>query len=116
MPPIPTEGLEKRDRNNPAADSLRALGLPPASGWPVERTVSLLAGGVSLGTLLLGRRNPRWRLLTGAVSANLILQGAVGWCPASAVMYKLGMRTAAECVVADPGSAGPPGVEFARNG
>jgi hypothetical protein len=60
--------------------------------------VSLLAGSVVMASLLAARaRNPRWRVLTGAVGFNLALQGATGWCPASAVMYKAGVPLARDC-------------------
>jgi uncharacterized membrane protein len=66
-------------------------------GWPIERLVSLLAGGVSLASLGLGRaHDPRWRILTGLVGANLVLQATAGWCPASVAMRMAGMRAAQE--------------------
>jgi uncharacterized membrane protein len=68
-----------------------------AEGWPIERIVSLLAGGVTLASLGLARvHDPRWRILTGLVGGNLVLQGAVGWCPASVAMRMAGMRAAGE--------------------
>jgi hypothetical protein len=77
---------------------LQRLGLPAPTGWPVERVVSLLAGGMVVGSLAAGRaRNPRWRILTGMVGANLMLQGIVGWCPTSGLLYKLGVPLAREC-------------------
>lgn len=72
-------------------------GMPKPKGWPLERVVSGMAGGVVLGTLALGRfSNPRWRLMTSFVGANLVLNAAVGWCPSSLVLHRLGVRTAAE--------------------
>jgi hypothetical protein len=77
---------------------LARLGLPAPEGWPLERVVSLVAGGVIVGSLVAARtRNPRWRLLTGMVGANLALQGLVGWCPSSALLYRLGVPLAREC-------------------
>lgn len=71
--------------------------MPRPQGWTIERLVSLMAGGMILFTLTLGRtRSPRWRLLTGFVGANLLLDAAVGWCPTSLVLHRLGIRTAAE--------------------
>ena len=77
--------------------TLDELGLPAPQGWPVERVVSLLAGASIVGTLALARtRNPRWRVMTGFIGTNLMLQGTVGWCPASGMLYKLGLHTAGE--------------------
>jgi hypothetical protein len=74
---------------------LDKLGLPAPQGWPIERVIPLMSGAVIVGTLALARlRNPRWRLMTGLVGANLMLQGTVGWCPASGVLYKLGVPSA----------------------
>jgi hypothetical protein len=59
--------------------------------------VSLLAGAFILISLGLGRvHNPRWRVMTGLIGGNLVLQSAAGWCPASVAMRLLGMRTARE--------------------
>lgn len=74
-----------------------AFGMPKPQGWTVERAVQALAGTVVLGTLALGRaRSSRWRMLTGFVGANLLLDGAVGWCPTSVVLHRLGVQTSAE--------------------
>jgi hypothetical protein len=70
-------------------------------GWPIERVVSLLAGVVTLGSLALARaHDPHWRILTGLVGANLVLQGAVGWCPASVAMRMAGLPSAGDRVAA----------------
>ena len=67
------------------------------SGWPLERVVSLLSGAAVLATLGLGRaHDPRWRLLTGMIAGNLVLQGTVGWCPGSVALHMLGFRGTAE--------------------
>jgi hypothetical protein len=67
------------------------------TGWPIERAVSLLAGTFTLLSLGLGRlHDPRWRLMTGLIGTNLVMQAAVGWCPASLAMRILGLRTARE--------------------
>jgi hypothetical protein len=36
--------------------------------------------------------NRRWHVLTAFVGGNLLLYSAVGWCPASLAMRRLGMR------------------------
>ena len=71
--------------------------MPRPQGWTIERVVSLMAGSMVLATLTLGRaRSPRWRILTGFVGANLLLDAAVGWCPTSLLLHRLGVPTAAE--------------------
>jgi len=82
----------------PANPILERLDLPAPEGWPLERVVSLLAGSLIVASLALARaRDPRWRVLTGLIGANLALQGAVGWCPTSGALYKLGVPLAREC-------------------
>lgn len=74
-----------------------AFGMPRPQGWPIDRIVGLLAGTVVLASLILGgQHHARWRLLTGFVGANLMLNAAVGWCPMSVVLHRLGVSTAAE--------------------
>ncbi|MBS4726870.1 DUF2892 domain-containing protein [Mycobacterium sp. SM1] len=73
------------------------FGMPRPQGWAIERVVSLMAGSMILTTLTLGRtRSPRWRLLTGFVGANLLLDATVKWCPSSVVLHRLGIPAAAE--------------------
>jgi len=65
--------------------------------WPLDRLVSGLAGTVVLTSLALGRsQSPRWRALTAFVGMNLVLNGAVGWCPTSLLLHRVGVRTACE--------------------
>jgi hypothetical protein len=74
-----------------------AFGMPKPQGWTIERIVNLMAGAVVLATLALGRaHSSRWRLLTGFVGANLLLDAVKGWCPMSVLLHRLGMPTAAE--------------------
>ncbi|MGF2944603.1 DUF2892 domain-containing protein [Mycobacterium sp.] len=74
-----------------------AFGMPRPQGWPLERTINLLAGAMVLATLALGRKySARWRILTGFVGANLLLDAAVGWCPTSVLLHRLGIPTTAE--------------------
>jgi len=75
-------------------EAAAVLGLDTRA-WPIERLVVLLAGSVTLLTLLLGRRHdPRWRLMTGFIATNLVAQATIGWCPASLLMRWLGFRRA----------------------
>jgi hypothetical protein len=64
------------------------------SRWPLDKVLNLLAGTVVLTSLALARRgSPRWRLLTGFVGSNLLLSGAVGWCPSSLLLHRAGLRS-----------------------
>ncbi|RZL77373.1 MAG: DUF2892 domain-containing protein [Rhodococcus sp. (in: high G+C Gram-positive bacteria)] len=64
----------------------------PARSWTIERVVPLLAGTVVLASLALTLTfSSWWLLLTGFVGANLLLFGAVGWCPASLLLHRLGV-------------------------
>ena len=64
------------------------------TGWPVERLVPALAALVVGGGLLLGEtRSSYWRLLSAFAAANLALYAAVGWCPASLLMQRIGVRS-----------------------
>lgn len=80
-----------------AAIERGAFGMPRPQGWTLERTIHLVAGGVILVSLALGRRfSARWTILTGFVGANLLLEAAVGWCPTSVLLHRLGIPTAVE--------------------
>lgn len=60
-------------------------------GWPIERTVPALASVVTAAGLVLGEvASPRWRLLSAFAATNLALYAAVGWCPASILLAKIG--------------------------
>lgn len=90
----PTLATEDGAAGDTARESATVLGLDTRA-WPIERLVILLAGAVTLLTLLLGRRhNPRWRLMTGFIASNLVAQATIGWCPASLLMRWLGFRRA----------------------
>jgi hypothetical protein len=76
--------------------------MPKPQGWTIERLVNLMAGTMVLISLALGRKvSSRWRILTGFVGANLLLDAAVGWCPTSVLLHRLGIPTAAERAQAD---------------
>ncbi|WP_063037106.1 YgaP family membrane protein [Nocardia grenadensis] len=60
--------------------------------WAIDRIVPLLAGILTLtGTALAAAISPWWLVLTTLVGANLLLYSAVGWCPASLLMARLGV-------------------------
>lgn len=73
------------------------FGMPKPQGWTLERVVSLIAGAVVITTQMVGgERSARLRLFTGFVGANLLLNAAVGWCPTSLLLHRLGLPTGAE--------------------
>lgn len=93
-PTTPALATEGSAAGETAPQAAKVLGLDTRA-WPIERLVVLLAGGVTLLTLLLGRHhNPRWRLMTGFIASNLVAQATIGWCPASLLMRRLGFRRA----------------------
>ncbi|MFI6432022.1 DUF2892 domain-containing protein [Rhodococcus oryzae] len=66
---------------------------PRHRGWTVERLVPLLAGTmVLLSVALTLAFSSWWLILTGFVAANLLFYATVGWCPASLLMQRLGLR------------------------
>jgi hypothetical protein len=76
--------------------------LPRHHGWPIARVVPLLAGTfVLISALAAAVFSPWWLILTGFVGANLLLYSAVGWCPATLLLARLG-------VAAEPASCAIP--------
>lgn len=76
-----------------ASSMSRTQNLIGPSGPSIDRAVPALAGTVVLASLALGSlHDRRWRTLTAFVGGNLLLYSAVGWCPASLAMRRLGMR------------------------
>lgn len=66
--------------------------------WPIERATNLLGGSLVLISVLMGTYySDWWLLLTAFVGANLLMNAAVGWCPASLIMRRLGIPSAAQC-------------------
>ncbi|OZE42198.1 MULTISPECIES: DUF2892 domain-containing protein [unclassified Rhodococcus (in: high G+C Gram-positive bacteria)] len=64
----------------------------------IDRAVPALAGTVVLASLALTRlHDRRWQALTAFVGGNLVFYSAVGWCPASLVMRRLGMEQSTPC-------------------
>jgi hypothetical protein len=93
-PTTPAPATDGAAAHETAAPPATVLGLDTRA-WPIERLVVLLAGSVTLLTLLLGRHHdPRWRLMTGFIATNLVAQATIGWCPASLFMRRLGFRRA----------------------
>ena len=68
-----------------------------APTWTVERAVPLLAGlMILLSVALAAGVSSWWLVLTAFVAVNLLLFAAVGWCPASLLMHRLGLQRRAE--------------------
>ncbi|MEV4158474.1 DUF2892 domain-containing protein [Nocardia salmonicida] len=69
------------------------MALPPRPrGWTIPRLVPAMAGTlVLLSVLLSATLSPWWLILTVLVGANLLLYSALGWCPATLVMRRLGL-------------------------
>ncbi|MEU4711051.1 YgaP-like transmembrane domain [Nocardia salmonicida] len=67
--------------------------LPPRPrGWTITRLVPALAGTlVLLSALLSVTLSPWWLILNALVGANLLLYSAMGWCPATLAMRRLGL-------------------------
>lgn len=58
----------------------------------VERSLRLMAGTFILLSLALGYWvSPYWYLFTAFVGANLFQSGLTNWCPAMAILRKLGV-------------------------
>ena len=63
----------------------------------VERAVPLLAGlMILLSVALAAGVSSWWLVLTAFVAVNLLLFAAVGWCPASLLMHRLGLQRRAD--------------------
>lgn len=61
--------------------------------WPVQRILFLLAGTVTLTGLLLGVTASPWFLALPVLTGlNQLLFAAVGWCPMSLLLRRLGVR------------------------
>jgi len=76
----------------------------------VERATMAFAGFMVLLSLALTWFiHPYWAWLTVFVGANMLQSAFTGFCPASMLMHKLGMKTEKECALqTGPGHAGSP--------
>ena len=64
----------------------------PTDRWIVRRVLFLLAGTFTLlGTALAAFVSPWFLLLPALVGANQLLMVAVGWCPMSLLLGRLGV-------------------------
>ncbi|MFC5175232.1 YgaP-like transmembrane domain [Nocardioides taihuensis] len=65
------------------------------TSWHVQRILFLVAGLVTLAGVVLGVLVSPWFLLVPAlVGANQLLMVAVGWCPMSLLLRRLGVSDA----------------------
>jgi len=63
----------------------------------VERALRLLAGFFVLLSVALGYFvSARWLLFTAFVGLNLLQSAFTNWCPAMAVLRRMGLRDSAE--------------------
>ena len=62
--------------------------------WYVERFVLLFAGCVNtVSIILILVHSIYWLILTGLVSANLLVFATTGFCPSAAVLDKCGVKS-----------------------
>lgn len=74
--------------------SVSAPACTTTRGWTVRRILFLLAGSFTLiGTALAAFVSPWFLLLPALVGANQLLMVAVGWCPMSLLLGRLGVPT-----------------------
>lgn len=59
----------------------------------VERGIRILAGTMILASLVLSRLHSEyWLLLTAFVGLNLLQSAFTGFCPAEAILKRLGLK------------------------
>jgi Protein of unknown function (DUF2892) len=70
---------------------------PRSRRWPLERVLFTMAGGMTLASALLAATVSPWFLvLTAFVGLNQLVYAAVGDCPASLVLRRLGVQPRCE--------------------
>lgn len=75
------------------AERLEALGRE----WDIERYLEVMAPAASLSGIALGLVNGRrWLLVPGVMLAFLVQHALTGWCPPSALLRHMGVRTRSE--------------------
>lgn len=79
----------------PAHDITQRLSVL-AREWDIERVLQANAATLALSGVLLGRRDPRFLLLSAGVFGFLLQHALQGWCPPLPILRRLGVRTAAE--------------------
>lgn len=62
--------------------------------WYIERLVILIAGCVNTASIILILvHSIYWLILTGFVSANLLVYATIGFCPSAVMLDKAGTRS-----------------------
>ncbi|MBP7283052.1 MAG: DUF2892 domain-containing protein [Leptospiraceae bacterium] len=62
--------------------------------WYMERTIPLIAGIFTLGSLTLGILvSPYWFILTGLVGLNQMILSLTGFCPMTIFLDKMGCKS-----------------------
>lgn len=91
----PPQGALARRTREPRANGSAP---EPATSWPLERILFLMAGTMTgLSALLSALVSPWFLLLTGFVALNQLLFVTVGNCPSSWMLRRyLGVRSASE--------------------
>ena len=65
--------------------------------WDIERYLEVVAPAVSLPGIALGLvSGRRWLLVPGVVLGFLVQHALTGWCPPSALLRHMGVRTRSE--------------------
>jgi hypothetical protein len=68
---------------------------PARRDWTLQRILFLLGGTVTLTGVTLGVTVSSWFLLLAAMAGtNQLLMVAVGWCPISLLLTRLGVKPA----------------------
>lgn len=91
--PTPTTAAGSRTGKATVLHTGATPGVRTSPAWPVQRMLFLIAGCVVLlGVLLTVLVSPWFVLLPALVGANQLLFAAVGWCPMSLLLIRLGAR------------------------
>lgn len=71
--------------------------LANTKSWYIERVVWLMAGVMVLASVALSHYHSQyWLILTLLVGANLTILSLTGFCPATVILHKLGLRSKCE--------------------
>lgn len=68
--------------------------LVKTDSWYLERIVWMVAGVMTLGSVILGIYfSPYWFILTGIVGINQIILSFTGFCPMTVMLNKFGIKS-----------------------
>ena len=72
--------------------------IAPRNSWYLERTVYLIAGLFTLGSVSLAYFvHPNWLILTAFVGVNLVIFAFSGFCIMANILHALGFRSIRKC-------------------